>query len=108
MGNLTWPVIRAKVDGAIVVSEREIITAMQLCYERMKVCPAAVLADLHAHLVAESSCSHSQQQQQRSGPAVQYPGCYEPYLQGCMSGLSMRDSHTVAGFVPCAGLHEAA
>lgn len=45
MGDLTWPVVRERVDGAVVVSEEEIIAAMQLCYERMKVrwptlCPA--------------------------------------------------------------------
>ncbi|KAK9797422.1 hypothetical protein WJX73_010929 [Symbiochloris irregularis] len=37
MGTLTWPVIRQRVDGAIVVSEEDIVNAMQLCYERAKV-----------------------------------------------------------------------
>ena len=37
MGDLTWPVVQARVDGAVVVTEEEIVSAMQLCYERMKV-----------------------------------------------------------------------
>lgn len=41
MGNLTWPIVRDFVDDVITVSEEEIIAAMQLCFERMKVwsCP---------------------------------------------------------------------
>ena len=37
MGDLTWPVIRDLVDGVITVSEQEIVDAMQLLFERMKV-----------------------------------------------------------------------
>ena len=46
MGDLTWPIIRERVDGAIVVSEEEIIDAMQLCYERLKVWHKQCLYDL--------------------------------------------------------------
>lgn len=38
MGNLTWPIVRDFVDDVITVSEEQIIDAMQLCFERMKVC----------------------------------------------------------------------
>ena len=37
LGDLTWPIVRDFVDDIITVSEREIIDAMQLCFERMKV-----------------------------------------------------------------------
>ncbi|UPR02008.1 serine/threonine dehydratase [Chloropicon primus] len=37
MGNLTWAVVKELVDDVIVVSEEEIVQAMQLIYERMKV-----------------------------------------------------------------------
>ena len=37
MGNLTWPIVRDFVDDVITVCEEEIINAMQLCFERMKV-----------------------------------------------------------------------
>jgi serine racemase len=37
MGSLTWPIVRDFVDAVITVSEEEIVHAMQLCYERMKV-----------------------------------------------------------------------
>lgn len=37
MGRLTWPLIRDHVDGCIVVSEQEIVEAMKLMFERMKV-----------------------------------------------------------------------
>mmetsp|Transcript_15847 Transcript_15847/g.47694 ORF Transcript_15847/g.47694 Transcript_15847/m.47694 type:complete len:203 (+) Transcript_15847:3-611(+) len=36
MGDLTWPIVRDKVDGVITVSEKEIVAAMRLCFERMK------------------------------------------------------------------------
>jgi len=36
LGDLTWPIIQAKVDDIFVVSEEEIITAMKLVWERMK------------------------------------------------------------------------
>ena len=44
LGDLTWPIVRDFVDDIISVSEQEIIVAMQLCFERMKVCS-------HAHAV---------------------------------------------------------
>ena len=37
MGDMTWPIIRDLVDDVIVVKEEEIVKAMQLIYERMKV-----------------------------------------------------------------------
>ena len=37
LGDLTWPIVRDFVDDIITVTEQEIIDAMQLCFERMKV-----------------------------------------------------------------------
>ena len=37
LGSNTWPVVRDLVDGVVPVTEQEIVNAMQLCYERMKV-----------------------------------------------------------------------
>lgn len=37
MGDLTWPIVRDFVDDVITVSEEQIIDAMQLCFERLKV-----------------------------------------------------------------------
>lgn len=37
MGDLTWPIVRDFVDDVITVSEQQIIDAMRLCFERMKV-----------------------------------------------------------------------
>jgi serine racemase len=34
---VTWPIVRDKVDDVIVVSEPEIVAAMKLIYERLKV-----------------------------------------------------------------------
>lgn len=36
MGDLTWPIIRDHVDGVVTVTEREIVDAMTLIFERMK------------------------------------------------------------------------
>ena len=36
MGTLTWPVVRDKVDAVITVTEDEIVAAMKVIYERMK------------------------------------------------------------------------
>ena len=36
MGHLTWPVIRDSVTDVITVTEEEIISAMRLVWERMK------------------------------------------------------------------------
>lgn len=37
LGCLTWPVVRDMVDEVITVEEEEIVGAMQMCYERLKV-----------------------------------------------------------------------
>ncbi|WCJ26248.1 L-threonine dehydratase catabolic TdcB [Euphorbia peplus] len=37
LGNLTWPVVRDLVDDVITVEDKEIIEAMKLCYEILKV-----------------------------------------------------------------------
>ena len=48
LGDLTWPIMRDKVDLVVTVSEAEIVAAMRLCFERMKVraalpsCPTAL------------------------------------------------------------------
>eukprot|EP00958_Prasinococcus_capsulatus_P024624 scaffold3884_cov392-Prasinococcus_capsulatus_cf.AAC.5 len=36
MGTLTWPVIRDLVDSVVTVTEAEIIQAMRILFERMK------------------------------------------------------------------------
>ncbi|HET8979468.1 MAG TPA: pyridoxal-phosphate dependent enzyme, partial [Solirubrobacteraceae bacterium] len=35
-GELTWPVIRQRVDQVVTVSDGEIVAAMRLLFERMK------------------------------------------------------------------------
>lgn len=53
LGDLTWPIVRDFVDDVIVVEDKEIIEAMRLCYEILKVAVepsgaiglAAVLSD---------------------------------------------------------------
>ena len=37
LGDLTWPVVRDLVDAVVVVTEQEIVSAMQLVMERMKI-----------------------------------------------------------------------
>lgn len=37
LGNLTWPPVRDLVSGVVTVSEAEIVAAMQLIFERLKV-----------------------------------------------------------------------
>ncbi|XP_075508598.1 serine racemase [Primulina tabacum] len=37
LGDLTWPVVRDLVDDIIIVEDKEIIEAMKLCYEILKV-----------------------------------------------------------------------
>ena len=45
MGDLTWPIVRDLVDDVIPVSEEEIVDAMRICFERMKVRnPSALLS----------------------------------------------------------------
>lgn len=39
LGSLTWPVVRDLVDGVVTVSEPEVLQAMKICFERMKVGP---------------------------------------------------------------------
>lgn len=36
VGHVTWPIIKDKVTDVITVTEEEIITAMRLLWERMK------------------------------------------------------------------------
>ena len=38
LGDQTWPIVRDFVDDVVTVSEGEIIQAMQLVFERLKVC----------------------------------------------------------------------
>ncbi|KAL8170650.1 hypothetical protein V2J09_022454 [Rumex salicifolius] len=37
LGDLTWPVVRDLVDDVIIVEDKEIVEAMKLCYEILKV-----------------------------------------------------------------------
>lgn len=37
LGDLTWPIVRDLVDGVITISDRDILAAMRICFERMKV-----------------------------------------------------------------------
>lgn len=37
MGSLTWPIVRDFVDAVITVGEDEILNAMRMCFERMKI-----------------------------------------------------------------------
>lgn len=37
LGSITWPIVRDLVDEVVVVSEEQVVEAMQLSYERMKV-----------------------------------------------------------------------
>ncbi|KAJ4950647.1 hypothetical protein NE237_027479 [Protea cynaroides] len=37
LGDLTWPIVRDLVDDVIIVEDKEIIEAMRLCYEILKV-----------------------------------------------------------------------
>ncbi len=37
LGDLTWPIVRDLVDGVITISDQEILAAMRICFERMKV-----------------------------------------------------------------------
>ena len=48
LGGLTWPPIRDHVSGAVTVSDEEIVAAMRLLFERMKVRAArTICARLH-------------------------------------------------------------
>lgn len=37
LGSITWPIVRDLVDDVIIITEEEVVQAMKLCYERMKV-----------------------------------------------------------------------
>jgi len=54
-GELTWPIIRARVDSVVTVTDQEIVEAMRFCFERMKLVVepsgASALAALLAGLV---------------------------------------------------------
>lgn len=64
LGDLTWPVVRDLVDDIIVVEDKEIIEAMKLCYEILKVAVepsgaiglAAVLSDSFKKNPAWKNC----------------------------------------------------
>ncbi|BBN08632.1 threonine dehydratase [Marchantia polymorpha subsp. ruderalis] len=63
LGNLTWPVVRDLVEDVITVSESEIVDAMKLCYERLKVVvePSAVVglaAVLSKKFQDDPNCIH--------------------------------------------------
>ncbi|XP_058083120.1 serine racemase [Magnolia sinica] len=38
LGDLTWPIVRDLVDDIITVEDEEIVQAMRMCYEILKVC----------------------------------------------------------------------
>ncbi|GMN32183.1 hypothetical protein TIFTF001_003557 [Ficus carica] len=66
IGDLTWPVIRDLVDDVITVEDNEIIEAMKLCYEILKIGVepsgaiglAAVLSSSFRENPAWKDCSH--------------------------------------------------
>ncbi|KAL6182170.1 hypothetical protein ACLB2K_043593 [Fragaria x ananassa] len=66
LGDLTWPVVRDLVDGVITVEDKEIINAMKLCYEILKVAVepsgaiglAAVLSDSFKNNTAWKDCTN--------------------------------------------------
>ncbi|KAE8671180.1 Serine racemase [Hibiscus syriacus] len=65
LGELTWPVVHDLVDGIITVDDTEIIDAMRLCYEILKVAVepsgaiglAAVLSDSFRRNPAWKDCN---------------------------------------------------
>ncbi|KAA8520818.1 hypothetical protein F0562_011491 [Nyssa sinensis] len=66
LGDLTWPVVRDLVDDVITVEDKEIIEAMRLCYEILKVAVepsgaiglAAVLSDSFRKNPSWKDCRH--------------------------------------------------
>ncbi|XP_055819620.1 serine racemase [Solanum dulcamara] len=66
LGDLTWPIVRDLVDDVIVVDDEEIIQAMRLCYEILKIAVepsgaiglAAVLSDSFQKNPAYSKCNN--------------------------------------------------
>jgi len=63
LGHLTWPVVRDLVDEVLVVSDRDIVDAMKLIYERMKLVVepsgAAGLAAALSPAFAEYNAKHA-------------------------------------------------
>ncbi|XP_039133526.1 serine racemase [Dioscorea cayenensis subsp. rotundata] len=65
LGDLTWPVVRDLVDDIITVDDREIVEAMKLCYEILKVAIepsgaiglAAVLSNQFRNNAAWKNCN---------------------------------------------------
>ncbi|KAK4729338.1 hypothetical protein R3W88_022326 [Solanum pinnatisectum] len=66
LGDLTWPIVRDLVDDVIVVDDEEIIQAMRLCYEILKIAVepsgaiglAAVLSSSFKTNPAYSECNN--------------------------------------------------
>ncbi|GAB4856870.1 hypothetical protein Ancab_014789 [Ancistrocladus abbreviatus] len=66
LGDLTWPIVRDLVDDIIIVEDREIVEAMRLCYEILKVAVepsgaialAAVLSDSFQKNSVWKDCNH--------------------------------------------------
>lgn len=66
LGDLTWPIVRDFVDAVITVEDKEIIEAMKLCYEILKVAVepsgaiglAAVLSDSFRQNPLWKDCKH--------------------------------------------------
>ncbi|GAB2302152.1 hypothetical protein Dimus_036170 [Dionaea muscipula] len=66
LGDLTWPIVRDLVDDIITVEDEEIVEAMRLCYEILKVAVepsgaiglAAVLSDSFQKNPAWKDCNH--------------------------------------------------
>lgn len=82
MGQHTWPVVRDLVDAVVVVSEREIVGAMQLVFERMKLVVepsgaaalAAVLSPAFAEAVTHARSSTSAAVSQDTASAAEAAG----------------------------------
>ncbi|XP_040986455.1 serine racemase isoform X3 [Juglans microcarpa x Juglans regia] len=66
LGDLTWPIVRDLVDDVITVEDKEIIEAMKLCYEILKVAVepsgaiglAAVLSDNFKKIPVWKNCNN--------------------------------------------------
>ncbi|KAM7525741.1 hypothetical protein LguiA_015643 [Lonicera macranthoides] len=66
LGHLTWPIVQDLVDDVIIVDDKEIIEAMRLCYEILKVAVepsgaiglAAVLSDSFRKNTAWKDCHY--------------------------------------------------
>ncbi|KAK4389303.1 Serine racemase [Sesamum angolense] len=66
LGNLTWPVVRDLVDDIITVDDQEIVEAMRLCYEILKVAVepsgaiglAAILSNSFRNNPAWNNCNN--------------------------------------------------